>query len=87
MARSDSDLSVLVGVGAGFRIETLACGCQYDGSSANGLQQQHDHSCMTMHAASFVQRDGYLSHLSLLLGVCAGFRMVNETCEFPGHRC
>ena len=39
---------------------------QYDESSAHGVQQQqHDHFCMTMHAASFVQRDGYLSHLSL----------------------
>ena len=39
---------------------------QYDESSAHGVQQQqHDHFCMTMHAASFVQRDGYLSHPSL----------------------
>ena len=44
---------------------------QYDESSAHGvLQQQHDHFCMTMHAASFVQRDGYLSHLSLGWSLC-----------------
>jgi len=46
----------------------------YNERSDHGvLQQQYAHSCMTMTIVSSMQRDGYLSHLSLLVGSCAVF--------------
>ena len=46
-------------------ISLLVESCAGNSSAHGVLQQQHNHYCITMHAALFVQRDGYLSHLSL----------------------